>query len=79
MPAAGLRYDPRVRALRKLRHPKYRMPEGVRRWQLDRAAWVVGASYFRILTSCSDHTRSSAIERVVGSVDSLNVGLGWWF
>jgi hypothetical protein len=58
------------------------MPPGVLPLkQFDRAAWIVGASFFpdpdiALKIDYSVVRNRSALFR---SVDSLNVGIGWWF
>jgi hypothetical protein len=49
--------------------------------QFDRAAWVVGASYFPDpdVVLKIDYSIIRNRSALFGSVDSLNIGLGWWF
>jgi hypothetical protein len=90
----GFYVEPSVRPLPWLRYDfaafmryenfdtQFRMPEGVFPLkQFDRAAWVVGASYFPdpdvVLKIDYSITRNRSA--LFGSVDSLNIGFGWWF
>ena len=61
---------------------QFRMPPGVLPLkQFDRAAWVVGASYFPDpdIALKIDYSVIRNQSSLFSSVDSLNVGLGWWF
>ena len=61
---------------------QFRMPEGVLPLkQFDRAAWIVGASYFPDpdIALKIDYTVIRNRSSLFRSVDSLNIGLGWWF
>lgn len=90
----GFYVEPSVRPLPKLRYDiaafvryenfdtQFRMPAGVLPLkQFDRAAWVVGASYYPDpdVVLKIDYTVIRNQSSLFGSVDSLNVGLGWWF
>ena len=81
-PLPGLRYD--VAAFLRYENfdTQFRMPDGVLPLkQFDRAAWVVGASYFPDpdIVLKIDYSVIRNRSSLFGSVDSLNVGLGWWF
>ncbi len=61
---------------------QFRMPPGVLPLkQFDRAAWIVGASYFPDpdIALKIDYSVIRNQSSLFSSVDSLNVGLGWWF
>jgi hypothetical protein len=61
---------------------QFRMPPGVLPLkQFDRAAWIVGASYFPDpdIALKIDYSVVRNRSSRFSSVDSLNVGLGWWF
>jgi hypothetical protein len=61
---------------------QFRMPEGVLPLkQFDRAAWVLGASYYPDpdIVLKIDYSVIRNRSALFGSVDSLNIGLGWWF
>ena len=90
----GFYVEPSVRPLPKLKYDiaafvryenfdtQFRMPEGVPPLkQFDRAAWVVGASYYPDpdVVLKIDYTVIRNQSSLFRSVDSLNVGLGWWF
>jgi hypothetical protein len=49
--------------------------------QFDRAAWIVGASYFPDpdIALKVDYSVVRNQSSQFGRVDSRNVGLGWWF
>jgi len=81
-PLPGLKYD--VAAFLRYENfdTQFRMPAGVLPLkQFDRSAWVVGASYYPdpdvVLKIDYSVTRNRST--LFGSLDSLNVGLGWWF
>ena len=81
-PLPGLRYDFAAFLRYENFDTQYRMPEGVLPLkQFDRAAWVVGASYFPDpdVVLKIDYSIIRNRSALFGSVDSLNVGLGWWF
>lgn len=90
----GFYVEPSVRPLPKLRYDiaafvryenfdtQFRMPPGVLPLkQFDRAAWIVGASYFPDpdIVLKIDYSVVRNQSALFSSVDSLNVGLGWWF
>ena len=90
----GFYVEPSVRPLPVLRYDvaafvryenfdtQFRMPEGVLALkQFDRAAWVVGASYFPDpdIVLKIDYSVIRNRSSLFGSVDSANIGLGWWF
>jgi hypothetical protein len=90
----GFYLEPSIRPLPKLPYDiaafvryenfdtQFRMPEGVLPLkEFDRAAWVVGASYFPDpdVVLKIDYTVIRNRSSLFRSVDSLNVGLGWWF
>jgi hypothetical protein len=61
---------------------QFRMPEGILPLkQFDRAAWIVGGSYFPDpdVVLKIDYSVIRNRSTLFGSVDSLNIGLGWWF
>ena len=61
---------------------QFRMPPGVLPLkQFDRDAWIVGASFFPDpdVVLKFDYTVVRNQSTLFRSVDSLNVGLGWWF
>jgi hypothetical protein len=90
----GFYVEPSIRPLPRIRHDlaafvryenfdtQFRMPAGVLALkQFDRAAWVVGGSYFPdpdvvLKVDYSVIRNRSSLFR---SVDALNIGLGWWF
>ena len=81
-PLPGLRYDFAAFLRYENFDTQYRMPEGVLPLkQFDRAAWVVGASYFPDpdVVLKIDYSVIRNRSALFGSVDSLNIGLGWWF
>ena len=90
----GFYVEPSVRPVPRLRYDiaaflryenfdtQFRMPEGVLPLkQFDRAAWVVGASYFPDpdIVFKIDYTVIRNRSSLFPSADSLNIGLGWWF
>ncbi|PYQ93744.1 MAG: hypothetical protein DMF96_28890 [Acidobacteria bacterium] len=90
----GFYVEPSVRPVPRLRYDiaaflryenfdtQFRMPEGVLPLkQFDRAAWVVGASYFPDpdIAFKIDYTVIRNRSSLFRSADSLNIGLGWWF
>jgi hypothetical protein len=90
----GFYIEPSIRPLPKLRYDiaafvryenfdtQFRMPAGVLPLkQFDRAAWIVGASYYPDpdVVLKIDYTVIRNQSTLFRSVDSLNVGLGWWF
>ena len=90
----GFYVEPSVRPLPKLKYDiaafaryenfdtQFRMPAGVLPLkQFDRAAWVVGASYYPdpAVALKIDYTVIRTQSSLFRGVDSLNVGLGWWF
>ena len=90
----GFYVEPSVRPLPKLPYDfaafiryenfdtQFRMPPGVLPLrQFDRAAWIVGASYFPDpdIVLKVDYTIVRNRSSLFSSVDSLNIGLGWWF
>ena len=90
----GFYIEPSVRPLPKLRYDfgafvryenfdtQFRMPPGVLPLkQFDRAAWIVGASYFPDpdIALKIDYSVVRNRSSLFPSVDSLNVGIGWWF
>ena len=90
----GFYVEPSLRPLPKLRYDiaafvryenfdtQFRMPAGVLPLkQFDRAAWIVGASYFPDpdVVLKIDYTIVRNRSALFGSADSLNIGLGWWF
>lgn len=90
----GFYIEPSIRPLPKLRYDiaafvryenfdtQFRMPDGVLPLtQFDRAAWIVGASYFPDpdVVLKIDYTVVRNRSTLFRSVDSLNIGLGWWF
>jgi hypothetical protein len=78
----GLRYDVAAFVRYENFDTQFRMPEGVLPLkQFDRAAWVVGASYFPDpdIVLKIDYSVTRNRSSLFGSVDSLNIGLGWWF
>jgi hypothetical protein len=81
-PLPGLRYDVAAFVRYENFDTQFRMPEGVLPLkQFDRAAWVVGASYFPDpdIVLKIDYSVIRNRSSLFGSVDSLNLGLGWWF
>ena len=81
-PLPGLRYDFAAFVRYENFDTQFRMPEGVFALkQFDRAAWVVGASYFPDpdVVLKIDYSIIRNRSALFGSVDSLNIGLGWWF
>ncbi len=81
-PLPGLPYD--VAAFLRYENfdTQFRMPEGVLPLkQFDRAAWIVGASYFPDpdIVLKIDYTVIRNRSALFGSVNGLNIGLGWWF
>jgi hypothetical protein len=90
----GFYVEPSVRPVPKLRYDiaafvryenfdtQFRMPVGVLPLtHFDRSAWVVGASYFPDpdVVLKIDYSVLRNRSSLFPSVDSLNVGLGWWF
>ncbi len=90
----GFYIEPSVRPLPKLRYDfgafvryenfdtQFRMPPGVLPLkQFDRAAWIVGASYFPDpdIALKLDYSVVRNRSSLFPSADSLNVGIGWWF
>jgi hypothetical protein len=90
----GFYVEPSVRPLPSLRHDiaafvryenfdtQFRMPAGVLPLkEFDRAAWVFGGSYFPDpdVALKIDYTIIRNRSTLFPSVDSLNIGLGWWF
>jgi hypothetical protein len=81
-PLPGLKYDFAAFLRYENFDTQYRMPEGVLALkEFDRAAWVVGASYFPDpdIVLKIDYSLIRNRSSLFGSVDSLNIGLGWWF
>jgi hypothetical protein len=81
-PLPKLPYDTAVFVRYENFDTQFRMPPGVLPLkQFDRAAWIVGASYFPDpdIALKVDYTVVRNQSSLFGSVDSLNVGLGWWF
>jgi hypothetical protein len=81
-PLPGLRYDFAAFVRYENFDTQFRMPEGVLPLkQFDRAAWVVGASYFPDpdIVLKIDYSVIRNRSALFGSEDSLNIGLGWWF
>ena len=81
-PLPKLRYD--VAAFLRYENfdTQYRMPAGVLPLkQFDRTAWVAGFSFFPDpdVVLKIDYTVVRNQSSLFRSVDSLNVGLGWWF
>jgi hypothetical protein len=61
---------------------QYRMPPGyVALPQFDRDAWTVGAVYWPDpdIAVKVDYSFLRSRSRVIGTPDSFNLGLGWWF
>jgi hypothetical protein len=90
----GFYLEPSVRPLPRLKYDiaafvryenfdtQFRMPAGVLALQqFDRSAWVVGASYYPDpdVVLKIDYSVIRNRSTLFGSVDGLNVGLGWWF
>ena len=90
----GFYVEPSIRPLPKLKYDvaafvryenfdtQFRMPAGVLPLkQFDRAAWVAGFSFFPDpdVVLKIDYTVVRNQSSLVRSVDSLNIGLGWWF
>lgn len=90
----GFYIEPSLRPLPRLRHDvaafvryenfdtQFRMPEGVLPLkQFDRAAWVIGGSYFPDpdVVFKVDYSVVRNRSSLFSSVDSFNIGLGWWF
>ena len=90
----GFYVEPSVRPLPKLRYDigafiryenfdtQFRMPSGgLPLTQFDRAAWIVGASYYPDpdVVLKFDYTVIRNQSSLFPSVGSLNIGLGWWF
>jgi hypothetical protein len=90
----GFYIEPSVRPLPWIRHDvaafvryenfdtQFKMPEGVLPLkQFDRAAWVFGGSYFPDpdVVFKIDYSIIRNRSFLFRSVDSLNIGLGWWF
>ena len=86
--------EPSVRPLPKLKYDiaafvryenfdtQFRMPAGVLPLkEFDRTAWIVGASYYPDpdVVLKIDYTIVRNQSSLFRSVDSLNIGLGWWF
>jgi hypothetical protein len=81
-PLPGLRYDFAAFVRYENFDTQFRMPEGVLPLkEFDRAAWVVGASYFPDpdIVLKIDYSVTRNRSSLFGSLDSLNIGLGWWF
>ena len=81
-PLPGLRYDLAAFVRYENFDTQFRMPPGVLPLkQFDRAAWVVGASYFPDpdVVLKIDYSIIRNRSALFGSADSLNIGLGWWF
>ena len=81
-PLPGLRYDFAAFLRYENFDTQYRMPQGILPLkQFDRDAWVVGASYFPDpdVVLKIDYSVVRNRSTLFGSVDSLNIGLGWWF
>ena len=90
----GFYVEPSIRPLPKLKYDvaafvryenfdtQFRMPAGVLPLkQFDRAAWVAGFSFFPDpdVVLKIDYTVVRNQSSLFRSVDSLNIGLGWWF
>ena len=81
-PLPGLRFDTAAFVRYENFDTQFRMPAGVLALkQFDRAAWVVGASYFPDpdIVLKIDYSVVRNRSSLFGSLDSLNIGLGWWF
>jgi hypothetical protein len=81
-PLPGLRADVAAFVRYENFDTQFRMPAGVLPLkQFDRTAWVVGASYFPDpdVVFKVDYTVIRNRSSLFRSVDSFNVGLGWWF
>jgi hypothetical protein len=81
-PLPGLKWDVAAFVRYENFDTQFRMPEGVLPLkQFDRAAWVVGASYFPDpdIVLKIDYSVVRNRSSLFGSADSLNIGLGWWF
>jgi hypothetical protein len=81
-PLPGLRYDIAAFVRYENFDTQFRMPAGTLALkQFDRAAWVVGASYFPDpdIVLKVDYSVVRNRSSLFRSVDSLNIGLGWWF
>jgi hypothetical protein len=78
----GLKYD--IGAFLRYENfdTQFRMPAGVLPLkQFDRSAWVIGASYYPDpdVVFKIDYSVLRNRSTLFGSLDSLNIGLGWWF
>ena len=81
-PLPGLRYDIAAFVRYENFDTQFRMPAGVLPLkQFDRAAWIAGVSYYPDpdVVLKIDYTVIRNRSGLFSSVDSLNVGLGWWF
>jgi len=90
----GFDVEPSVRPIPKLKYDfaafvryenfdtQFRMPAGTLPLkQFDRDAWIVGASFYPDpdIAVKIDYTVVRNQSSLFRSVDSLNIGLGWWF
>jgi len=90
----GFYVEPSVRPIPKLKYDfaafvryenfdtQFRMPAGTLPLkQFDRDAWIVGASFYPDpdIAVKIDYTVVRNQSSLFRSVDSLNIGLGWWF
>ncbi len=90
----GFYVEPSLRPLPRLRHDlaafvryenfdtQFKMPEGVLPLkQFDRTAWVIGGSYYPDpdVVFKVDYSLVRNRSSLFSSVDSFNIGLGWWF
>jgi hypothetical protein len=81
-PLPGLKYDFGAFLRYENFDTQYLMPAGVLPLaQFDRSAWVVGASFYPDpdVALKIDYSVVRNRSTLFSSVDSLNVGLGWWF
>jgi hypothetical protein len=81
-PLPGLRYDIGAFVRYENFDTQFRMPPGVLPLtQFDRAAWIVGATYFPDpdVALKIDYSVIRNRSTLFRSTDSLNVGIGWWF
>jgi len=90
----GFYVEPSVRPLPKLKYDfgafvryenfdtQFKMPPGIQPLkQFDRDAWIVGASFYPDpdIAVKIDYTVVQNQSSLFRSVNSLNIGLGWWF
>jgi len=81
-PLPGLRYDFGAFVRYENFDTQFQMPPGVLPLkQFDRAAWIVGATYFPDpdVALKIDYSVIRNRSTLFRSTDSLNVGIGWWF